>query len=290
MTLNASYDTGAAIAMKSTLATLLSGILAAALPMSAQATPPPPQPICEPVSPDVTSEALGRRISTKAELREGECAAQNLAERGADAIPTVLDLLRLRDTHVDMLALTALAGIGPQARAALPDLMDRLRQASTLEDKYLYDAVVALGPAARPAIPLLIARSRAGAHPYYLQHAVWPLHALGRLGKHDPDRVVSYLVALLLDRENDQPVLDALADIGHDAHAAVPAILVALERATISGSREDGAAALDALIAVGAPAESVPVLKKLLHDPVLGGPAAARLATIAPVEASARLP
>lgn len=274
----------------SVLTILVICMVAAAVPILAQATPPPPQPPCEPVSPDVTSEALGRLISAKGELREGECAAQNLAERGADAVPTVLDLLRLRDTHVDMLALTTLAGIGPQAQAALPDLMERLRKPSTLQDKYLYDAVVALGPAAKPAIPLLIARSRIGAHPYYPQHASWPLHALGRLGKYDPDRVVPDLATLLLDRENDQPVLDALADIGHDAHAAVPAILVALERATISGSREDGAAALDALIAVGAPAESVPVLKKLLHDPVLGSAAAARLATIAPVESRARLP
>jgi hypothetical protein len=210
----------------------------------------------------VTTDALGRVIAGKGDSRQRECAAKDLAARGAAAVPVALRLLRIRGGDAAMLALTALADMGPHAQAALPALMERLRKPRSLEDKYLYDAVAALGPGAKPAIPLLISRSRAPAHPYYPQHTFWPLHTLGRLGKHDADRVVPYLVSMLLDRENDQLVLGALADIGKDARAALPAILVSLERAKISGNSMDGAAALDALIAIGEPGESVPDRRK----------------------------
>jgi hypothetical protein len=260
-------------------------MLAAVAPSLAQATAPPPLLPCVPASPAVTSDAIGRIIAGKGDLRQHECAAKDLAARGAEAVPTALRLLRMRDGYVATLALTALADMGPQAQAALPALMERLRKPRSLEDRYLYDAVVALGPAAKPAIPLLIERSREAADPYYPQHTFWPLRALGRLGKHDADRVVPYLVSLLLDRENDQLVLGALADIGKDARAALPAILVALERAKVSGSSMDGAAALDALIAIGEPSESVPVLRDLLRHPVMARHAVARLDTLDPAAA-----
>lgn len=259
------------------LAVLVAWSLVAAAPRPAQATPPPPLPPCVPAGPGVTNDALGRIIAGNSTPRQSECAAKDLAARGAAAVPVALRLLRNHDEFVGMTALMALADMGPQAQAALPALMKRLERPRAFGDKYLYDAVVALGPAAKPAIPLLIARSRQPADPYYPYHSDGPLDALGRLGKHDPDRVVAYLVPLLLDRENDRLVLDTLATIGKEAKAALPAILVALERARISGNGMDGAAALDALIAVGGPGESMPVLKGLVDHPVMAPHAAARL-------------
>lgn len=258
------------------LLVLMSSVLAAAS-CPAQATPPPPPPPCVPAGPGVSNDALARIIAGKSTPRQSECAAKDLAARGVAAVPVALRLLRHRDEFVGMAALTVLADIGPPAQAALPALLDRLKRPRAFGDKYLYDAVAALGPAAEPAIPLLIERVRQPADPAFPMHTYGPLEALERLAKHDPGRVAAALVPLLLDRDNDQQVLETLATIGKDARAALPAILVALERARISGNVTDGAAALDALVAVGEPGESLPVLKGLIDHPVMAPHAHARL-------------
>lgn len=255
--------------------------LAVAAPGLARATPPPPPPPCVPAGPGVSNDALARIIAGKSTPRESECAAKDLAARGVAAVPIALRLLRHQDEFVAMEALTVLADIGPQAQAALPALMERLKRPRAFGDKYLYDAVAALGPAAKPAIPLLIERARQPADPYFPMHTYGPLEALERLAKHDPDPVVAALVPLLLDRDNDQQVLETLAAIGKDARAALPAILVALERAKISGNGTDGAAALDALVAVDEPGESMPVLQGLVDHPVMAPHASARLKALA---------
>lgn len=65
-------------------------------------------------------------------------------------------------------------------------------------------------------------------------------------------------------------MLPALAAIGKDARGALPAVLGALEQAKVRRDGRQGAAALNALVAIGTPGESVPVLIGLLGHPVLG--------------------
>ncbi|WP_206759116.1 hypothetical protein [Massilia sp. CFBP 13647] len=167
-------------------------------------------------------------------------------------------------------ALEVVAAIGPAAHAALPLLMAHVRQPpAALNGLYreLYDAVGALGPAARPAIPLLLDRTRDP------DHSVQALRILGKLGKYDSRRVVPHLSATLIDSTGDLWVLPALAAIGKDARGALPAVLGALEQAKVRRDGRQAAAALDALVAIGTPGESVPVLIGLLGDPVLDAPA-----------------
>ncbi|MEN3277401.1 MAG: hypothetical protein V7631_3191 [Massilia sp.] len=263
------------------LAVAVTCMLAATMSLPAGAIPPPPPPPCIPASPAVTVEALAGVLAGKGESRQQECAAKDLAARGAAGVPVAVRLLGVRDSNTVMLALMALADMGPHAQAALPALMERIRKATAAGDKYLYDAVAAIGPGARPAIPLLITKSRDPRQRYLA------LRALGRLGKHDASRVVPYLESMLQGRQHEETVLDALSDIGKDARAALPATLVSLEQAKAAGDHMHGASAVNALLAIGEPGESIPVLTGLLHDPVLANDAVLGLARLGPAAASA---
>ncbi|MDB5792711.1 MAG: hypothetical protein JWQ80_2735 [Massilia sp.] len=263
-------------------------LLGAAAP--GRALPPPRPPACVPAGAAVTIGVLEAILAGKGDSPLRDCAVNDLAARGAAAVPVAVRMLGAGDSDSAMLALALLSALGPTAQAALPALMDQVRTPSPalhLNPGGLYDAVGALGAAGGPAIPLLIARSRA---PYYRYYAVG---ALGKLGKYDAGRVVPHLVSTLEGREgrllplDTSAVLGALADIGKGARAALPATLAALERAKAAGESMDASAAIRALLALAEPGESIPVLVGLFDHPMLAYSAVEGLALIGPAAASA---
>lgn len=261
-------------------------LLGAAAAVPGRATPAPPQPPCVPASPSVTTAALAATLAghgTGGNYRLHECAADDLVARGAAAVPAVVGFLGGSDLYTRDLALRVLTRLGPKAHAALPALMDQIGGRPpnwfNMGHRRLYGAVAALGPAARPAIPLLITQS------HDLEYRYAALHALGKLGQYDPEHVVPYLVSVLERRpeEHDVPAaLDALAEIGKPARAALPAILAEIERAK-AGIGPSGSEELSALAAIGEAGESIPALVGLLDHPVLAGSAARALAGAGPL-------
>lgn len=269
------------------LAVFVSFMLAAAAPWPACATPAPPVPPCVPADAAVSIEALRAIVAGEGNLRLRDCAATDLAARGAPAVRTALGLLDAGDPDTVYLGLKVLSRMGSHAQAALPTLMDSIRTPPpALHPDYfpLYEAVTAIGAAAKPAIPLLIAKTRDPAHRYFA------LGALGRLGRYDVQRVVPHLasmlespdVAILLDAPQ---VLAALREIGTPARAALPALLASLERARDIGDHRHSADVGRALAAIapGSPA----VLEQLLLEATQHGSASAAhaLAHIAPLPA-----
>ena len=259
-------------------------MLAAATPLPGRAfTAPPPDPPCVPAKAGVTPAALGAIIAGDAAPHLQRCAVKDLAARGAAAMPVVLAMLRSEQGSPLIGALEVVAAIGPGARAALPLLMAHIRKPpAALNGMYreLYDAVDALGPAARPAIPLLLANT---GDP---DHGGYAVYLLGKLGKYDR-RVVPRLSAMLIDSMGDTSVLAALGMIGKNARGALPAVLGAIDQAKVTGNSRRGAAALDTLMAIGAPGETVRVLAGLLDEPVLGEAAVNAFSRIGPARAYA---
>lgn len=269
-------------------ANVLMAYLLAAMAAPARATPPPPVPPCVPAGPAVTAGALGAILAAEGHPHTQYCAAKDLGARGAAAVPVALRLLLSSNPDSQDHGFGVLAALGPRAHAALPALMDRIRKPTPhlqTSPAGPYAAIAAIGARARPAIPLLIVRSR---DPRYRYYAV---NALGELGKHEPGRVVPHLVAMVEGREgpllsfDTGIVLRALAEIGKGARAALPAVLAALEGAKMAGNRMEAPAAIDALLAIAEPGESVPVLAALLDDPALASEAVSGLAGTPPASA-----
>lgn len=271
------------------LALCLPFVLAAAMPSPSRAMPPPPPPPCVPAGAAVSIGALRATIAGERDYHARDCAATDLARRGAAAVPAALGLLDAGDSDTVTLGLAVLTRMGPQAQSALPALMERVGNPPPALGHFygpLYDALSAIGAAARPAIPLLIARTDDRAHRYYA------IDALGQLGKYDAPRVVAHLVSILdraadPDMPLDAPLAhDALREIGKPARVAVPAMLASLERARQARARMHGVAAVRALVALAEPATIVPVLKNLLDDPMLAHAARQGLDLIDPVAPS----
>jgi hypothetical protein len=260
---------------------LAASMLAAAMPFTAHAfTAPPEPPPCVPARAAVSTAALGT-LAGDAPAHIQRCAVKDLAARGTAAMPVVLAMLRSDQGGPLIGGLEVVAAIGPDARAALPLLMGHIRKPpAALNGLYreLYDALDALGPAARPAIPLLLAKT---GDP---DHGGYAVYLLGKLGKYDR-RVVPHLSAMLIDSMGDTSVLAALAMIGKNARGALPAVLGAIDQAKVTGNSRRGAAALDTLMAIGAPGETVRVLAGLLDEPVLGEAAVNAFSRIGPARA-----
>lgn len=234
---------------------VLASVLLAAAPFPASATPAPPLAPCVALPATTTIAALRAIVAGGSEVnyRVRDCAATDLAARGAPAIPVALGLLEARDGDTVRLALAVLARMGPGAQPALPTLVRLIEQPpAVLGTHYgpIYAAVGAIGAPASSAIPLLIARSEDPAHRYAA------FAALGQLGKVDPGRVVPHLVAMMErpfdpDMSLDAPLaLEALREIGEPARIALPAIRASLERARTSGTNMHLAAAERALAAL----------------------------------------
>lgn len=258
-------------------------VLGAAMSGTAQALTPPKPPECIPASAAVTIEALGAVVSGNANNDARRCAVEALAARGASAVPVAVGLLGTSDHATLMLALELATKLGPLVHTALPVLMDLLgTHPPALQGNYhyLYDAVGAIGEAAAPAIPLLILHS---GNPQYRFNA---LRALGKLGKYDADRVVPHLIAMLEGLRGSRvqieapDVLDTLAMIGSSAGAALPATLLSLEQAKAAGDTMHGYSAVNALVAIGEPGESIPILIGLVDHPTLATRAISGLAII----------
>ncbi|MGX4640160.1 hypothetical protein [Massilia sp. SYSU DXS3249] len=195
-------------------------MLAAAAPWQACATPPPPPKPCVPLPASVSIDALRAIITGDGDYYRKNCAATDLAARGAPALAVALGLLDSRDADTVHLGFAVLARMGPPARTA---------------------------------IPLLIARSADPAHRYAA------FDALGQLGKYDPERVVPHLAAMMErpydpDMSLDAPLaLEALREIGAPARTALPAIRASLERARAEGTLMHVVAAERALAALTPP-------------------------------------
>ena len=112
------------------------------------------------------------------------------------------------------------------------------------------------------------------------------------LGRYDAQRVVPHLIALLESVPGprvpiDAPdLLHALRAIGKPARAALPATLASLGQARAARDSMHGAAAIQALLAIAEPGESLPLLAGLLDDPMLAGDAVDSLALLGPAAAS----
>jgi hypothetical protein len=265
-------------------------MLAAALPRPGWALPPPRPPPCVPASPAVTIAALAAVAKGDGPDHLRHCAVNDLAERGAAAVPIALGMLDSEDLATLSLGLELVTTLGARGQAALPALMAMIEKPPAVlypNESTLYDAVGAIGAAARPAIPLLIARSREG----LVRYAA--IRTLGTLGQYDAGRVVPHLVALLTNLKGERSAIEApdllraLAAIGKDARGALPATLASLERAKADGASMHGAAALQALVAIAEPGESVPILVGLIDHPMLAMEAVGGLATIGKPAASA---
>jgi hypothetical protein len=258
-------------------------ILSAAVSGAAQALTPPKPPDCVPASSAVTVEALGAVVSGNASNDARRCAMEDLAARGASAVPVAVGLLGTSNHTTLMLALELSTKLGPLAHTALPALMDLIgTHPPSLHGSYhyLYDAVGAIGEAAAPAIPLLILQS---GNPEDRFNA---LRALGQLGRYDADRVVPYLISMLEGLRGSRVhieapnVLDALAAIGSHASTALSATLASLEQAKAAGDIMHGYSAVNALVAIGEPGESIPVLIGLFDHPTLATQAISGLGII----------
>lgn len=228
-------------------------MLAAAMPWQAGATPAPPPEPCVPLPATVSIDALRALITGDGDYHRKDCAATDLAARGAPALPVALALLDSGDADTVHLGFAVLARMGPQAQAALPTLVRLIRKPPPVMGTLygpLYAAVGAIGAPARTAIPLLIAKSADPAHRYAA------FDALGQLGKYDPGRVVPHLVAMM-ERPYDPAMsldaplaLEALREIGAPARTALPAIRASLERARAEGTLMHVVAAERALAAL----------------------------------------
>ncbi|KQQ89261.1 hypothetical protein [Massilia sp. Leaf139] len=268
---------------------LTASLLAAGLPLPGLAFTPPPPPVCALASDAVTTAALEATILGASSWPEHQCAMIALIKRGEPAVPVAVRLLGMDDDHLYQ-AVEIVTALGPRAHAALPALMSRIRDrppALVVQFQQLYGALASLGPAARPAIPFLIEKSREPAH------RDSALGALGKLWKFEPRLVVPHLTAMLegrqekLSRDDTISVLFALAEARSEARAALPGALAAIEQAKASGDAMLGMAALRALAAIAEPAQSVPILSKLLAHPVLGDHAVTELGNIGRPAASA---
>jgi len=176
-------------------------------------------------------------------------ADEIMREAGTNAIPTLLRMLRERDSawklklialaqrqrvitirHVEawrrnLQAMSAIEALGSDGKAALPELMEIYETNPSASSQYRIAGIFAsIGPAARPAIPLLLRSvtstndpTRAGA-----------VHALGRIHS-EPEKVVPALIFCLHDPNQGirSYATMALGEFGSEAKRAVPALIEA---------------------------------------------------------------
>ena len=231
---------------------------------------PPPRPVCVAAAPAVSIGSLAKTLEADPDDFLRGCAAQDLATRGEAAVAPLVAVLARGDAGARVLALEALAKIGPQAQGALPALMQLVRSPARIPPHAAglpYQAIGAIGAGAVPAIPLLIEKT----HDPARRHDA--VAALGKLGKYDAARVVPHLVWLLESqdiagkRRDANAVLAAFADIGKPAHAALPLVLAMLEDSKRVDSEVSEWTAIYALVAITEARESTPILVALLDHP-----------------------
>ncbi len=177
------------------------------------------------------------------------------------AVPDLRNALKDSDEQVRQAAAKALGSIGVNAKAAVPDLINALNDPSELVRVQTINALPNLGSDAKTAIPELIP---ALSDPSQLVRLT-AIEALARFGQ-DAKPVVQPLAQLLSDPDRQIRVATAstLSRIGADASAAVPE----LTKALANSDRTTRFLAAMALGQIGTNAKSaVPELTKALSDP-----------------------
>jgi HEAT repeat protein len=174
-----------------------------------------------------------------------------LTKIGAPAVAALMDTLKVPDYALQYRTLRVLAGMGPQAKDAIPAIKELLSHA---KPQVRGMAAVVIGMASRepkgPSITALMDQLKPPlSDAYYIAVAGWAVEALRGL---DPV-AVSPLVDMLHNRHLKVRLLaiEALAGMGTDAKAAVPALAKALQAKDV----EESSVAAFALAQIG-PAET----------------------------------
>jgi HEAT repeat protein len=156
-------------------------------------------------------------------------AAQTLGSMGRSAKPAIPALAALLPTEDRFSAVVALGKIGVDAEPVIPELIEFLDSENDRLAAAAAEALGWIGPAAKDALPKLKARlSNEDARESWCACALalWRIDSQGELA-------VPALIDLLEDKGWERVhVANALAEIGPDARAAVPALRNALRDRT----------------------------------------------------------
>lgn len=146
-------------------------------------------------------------------------AVQGLAALGEAALPLLIDALDHEDRHVRREAAGALGELGATAEPAVPALIRAIEDDDRKLAARAIRALGCIGPAAKPAMPRLIA-ILSGTHFVCTRQAAWALSQLGAAAV-DP-----LLQAIRTgDLYTRCEAIWALAQMGREARAAVPALI-----------------------------------------------------------------
>ncbi len=272
------------------------GLVAAVILMThqtANALSPVLPPPCPPNLSTKSAEQLANRVAdpSKADWWR-ECAANALAEKGAEAVPVLIRLLQYGDLSTQFLAINYIYEAqehGGAGREAVPLIVRRLK-IYNLDNPYISDhiysvywALAALGKDATLAIPVLIEKSRSDKPGVPVPESYWAIHALGRIGKYDAKRVVPHLILLLDEPSHRVDAANALAEMAASARSAVPALTRHLETGGLTSSSDKFSGSLMwALARCGDSGTTVPILMPILVAPGFEIQAAHALREIGP--------
>lgn len=238
---------------------------------------PVPTPPCPTNLSSKSAEQLGHRIadSTKADWWRA-CAADSLAQKGADAIPTLINLLKNGDVSTQLLAIDHLGEAkehGGTVREAVPMIVQHLKtynsHDSNVRDQIyrVYLALGFLGKDAAPAIPVLIEKSRSNTPGTVVPESYWAIQTLGIIGKYDAQRIIPHLIQLLDEPSHRVDAADALTIMAASARSAVPALKHHLEAAITSPSNKFSESLMSAFARCADSATTVATLTPLLVAP-----------------------
>ncbi len=236
---------------------LVTALALAALGSLAWVLFPHPEP--EPVYQDKRLSVWLRNYTDSRSSTNGELAQQAddaVRHIGSNAIPTLLRMLRSRDSfvgfallsvpakrhwvsfhytsagEVNLRALMAFRALGAAGKAAVPDLIETFNEKrSLMSQASTVRALGSIGPGAAQAEPLLLQvaadTDRSSQRVLALSWAA--IEALGRIGA-QPDEVVPVLRRLLHEPNPNTRYFaaQALGNLGANAKAAIPELVDAL--------------------------------------------------------------
>jgi HEAT repeat protein len=186
-----------------------------------------------------------------------------IGPEAAAAVPALTQALQDEDAYVRRIAAYALAKVGGNAATAIPILADQLSDRDPNLRATAAYALGKIGQGATAAVPNLVARLGDGA-PQVRRNAAY---ALGCFGP-EAQLAVPALISSLQDNDAEvrSRAATALGQIGLEATAAVPRLIEALQ----DPQQQVRTSAADALGRIGVEAaEAVPALISALSDPEL---------------------
>jgi HEAT repeat protein len=259
---------------------------------AASAISPVPTPPCPANLSTKPTEQLATHVADPSKAHWWrECAANALAEKGAEAVPVLIRLLQYGDLSTQFLAIDhvyAAQEHGGAGRKAVPLIVRRLKTYN-LDNPYINDhiygvywALAALGKDATPAIPVLIEKSRSDKTGVPVPESYWAIETLGRIGKYDTKKVVPHLIRLLDEPSHRVDAANALAGMTASARSAVPALTRHLETSLASMSDKFSESVMWALARCGDSGITVPILTPILLAPGFEMQAAHALREIGP--------